>query len=702
MQASSIKLMTSKIIGLFRVTISFSKLIGRSLIVLAALVSFACSRDEAATRSYPAIDTHSVTGISGNGATFNAEILNLGVAGIIDHGFVYGEFPPSLNLSNRISLGAITQKGSFSVMATQNLINGKRYYVRAYAITQNQSFIVYGQQVEFLSEGGALPQILDFTPKEGSIGDTVILRGSGFNTILNGNKVFIGPFSSTVIKATSDSIWCVVPTATAAGANDLTLIFGELTIKAPTSFILKEIMLNSVSPEWISFEDTVTIGAENLPKSNSQIAVTILGSGASILSHSAHEIKVLVSDNAVLLQQPVIIKVGSQTKQSVDVLKLKPPSITSVVPNEGKGGSLVTIFGNNFNLIRDKQTVKFGDLIVEIIDVRKTYLTVKLPTGLTDKLVSLVVQVSGQEVTATDPFHLLSPWRRVADCPTGLYLGTGWSACGYGYVASGVYNGSQVWRYDPSGDVWDPAASYPYVSSYDLFQQASFAIGCNGFVGFGGTNQGVPVTNVYKYSAAGNSWNQISYVQELKYGSVGWSLNGNGYITFGSQGYLNSASPATWKYVDASDTRTRVADFPATPPIRSSPTGFESGVKGYLVTGFNQDFWEYDAVSDVWTQLPDFPGTARSGSSSFAINSYGYVFGGSKEYLGVSGSYDYRKEVWQYDISQKNWLRLEDFPGEAREFAVAFVIGNKAYYGTGTGTVNSILSDFWEFDPSKL
>src|SRR4051812_30352219 len=45
-----------------------------------------------------------------------------------------------------------------------------------------------------------------------------------------------------------------------------------------------------------------------------------------------------------------------------------------------------------------------------------------------------------------------------------------------------------------------------------------------------------------------------------------------------------------------------------------------------------------------------------------------------------------------------NWPKKAELTGNARETAVAFVISNKAYLGTGFN--GSYLKDFWEFDPA--
>jgi N-acetylneuraminic acid mutarotase len=60
---------------------------------------------------------------------------------------------------------------------------------------------------------------------------------------------------------------------------------------------------------------------------------------------------------------------------------------------------------------------------------------------------------------------------------------------------------------------------------------------------------------------------------------------------------------------------------------------------------------------------------------------------GTKGYFGLGKSgtspYPRLKDFWQYDFILSTWQQLPDFPGSPRMDAVAFVIGNVIYVGTG-------------------
>jgi hypothetical protein len=53
-------------------------------------------------------------------------------------------------------------------------------------------------------------------------------------------------------------------------------------------------------------------------------------------------------------------------------------------------------------------------------------------------------------------------------------------------------------------------------------------------------------------------------------------------------------------------------------------------------------------------------------------------------------------DFWEYDPFLNTWIQIEDFAGTARRYLTSFVIGSRAYVGTGTNGTN--FRDFWMFD----
>lgn len=100
---------------------------------------------------------------------------------------------------------------------------------------------------------------------------------------------------------------------------------------------------------------------------------------------------------------------------------------------------------------------------------------------------------------------------------------------------------------------------------------------------------------------------------------------------------------------------------------------------------------------DAWTQIPSFTNKNRKLAASFVIGDKAYVGTG----LASLPILVLKKDLWQYDPLTGIWTQKADFGGAPRAGAVAFSVGSKGY--VGTGTVNwdgdDYTDDFWEYDP---
>src|SRR4051794_36719899 len=81
-------------------------------------------------------------------------------------------------------------------------------------------------------------------------------------------------------------------------------------------------------------------------------------------------------------------------------------------------------------------------------------------------------------------------------------------------------------------------------------------------------------------------------------------------------------------------------------------------------------------VPDTWTQKAGFGGTARNLAVGFSI--------GNKAYIGTgTAANGLTNDFWEWDQSTNIWTQKANFDGTARSGAVGFSIGTKGYIGTG-------------------
>ena len=91
----------------------------------------------------------------------------------------------------------------------------------------------------------------------------------------------------------------------------------------------------------------------------------------------------------------------------------------------------------------------------------------------------------------------------------------------------------------------------------------------------------------------------------------------------------------------------------------------------------------------------NFPGDARNNAVSFVIGDTAYVGTGDQ---GTTTLTDF----WKYIPATNTWTQIADFPGVKRTGAVAFVINGKGYVGLGregSGSNSARYNDFYQYDP---
>jgi N-acetylneuraminic acid mutarotase len=120
------------------------------------------------------------------------------------------------------------------------------------------------------------------------------------------------------------------------------------------------------------------------------------------------------------------------------------------------------------------------------------------------------------------------------------------------------------------------------------------------------------------------------------------------------------------------------------------------GSMGFYITSCNPS--SSTTLPGSWDKLGDFAGIPRDGAVAFVINNFGYVGTG---YNALSNKF--LQDFWKYDPASDSWYPAAPFPGDARTGAVAFTLNGIGYVGCGYNILNGSnhpLSDFWKYDPT--
>lgn len=277
-------------------------------------------------------------------------------------------------------------------------------------------------------------------------------------------------------------------------------------------------------------------------------------------------------------------------------------------------------------------------------------------------------------------------WNAKANYPSfPRHRVSGLSIGSRGYMGMGHINSGSIssafhdwWEYDPATDSWSQKADYPL----DRFAVVGFTIGNKGYMGSGNEQSFGARSEFFEYDPISNVWTAKANFPIAAGGNTSFAVNGLGYMGFGSGAGLYSYNPTlnTWSLVST----------PISPSDYSS--SFVIGNKAYILPAFGNTFYEFNPVTGITTTKAPFIGDVRYAAVSFAVRNQGYV--------GLGWSWvtsNCLKDFYFYDPILDVWDTIpKAFPGGRRNYVPSFVIGDNAFFGTGTNGTN--LGDIWGYE----
>lgn len=205
-----------------------------------------CTKEEIIPRSYPRVNTLDISNINSSGASFHGDIFYSNVP-VRDHGFIWSPYSNmTFEQSDRISLGPNAGAGLFDANIDRGLINGKTYYMRAYAISDDKT--VFGDIEKFISKGSPAPVIKDLYPTLVTWGDTLTLVGDNFSVMTVTNALSINNVLVEIIGGNRDTLWTKVDYNLVKEFSDVAINRnGEISI-CPKQIRLKAPEIQLLSP----------------------------------------------------------------------------------------------------------------------------------------------------------------------------------------------------------------------------------------------------------------------------------------------------------------------------------------------------------------------------------------------------------------------------------------------------------------------
>lgn len=663
-----------------------------------------CKKEEVATKEYPRLNTLDVTTINETGATFNAEIISGNIADIKEYGFVWDtNGNPNIGLDDQLVIPGQLIQNKFSAEINSSLVKGVTYYVKPYV--KSSGFLVYGKYVSFISSGSEAPVILNFTPKTGVWGDTIKITGKYFRSRNEGVIVKLGELQASVISISDSTIKIVIPDKTNSELVNLSVsVIGKIATSL-NQFSYKVPVISGISPEYVTFSDTVYIKGNNLISARIQPTVNFNVTRMAIVFASEKLIKIVlpVSYKTKTTSIAVIGPTGFITAGMA--LKLKDLLLMNYMPDSVfKPAAIITINGKNFNPVISNNQVLIDGFKATILEGTTQQLKVQLPDEIIpDRDVSVIksaeILINCGELNVKAPKNLevkwRSKWTKKNNFPgPNRAFGVGFSIGQKGYNGLGINENENkylkdLWEYDQKSDSWLQKADFP---GEGRINQTGTVMNGIAYVGLGnGFDTHENMKDFYKFDPFENSWSKIA-----DYGGKARGLA----VSFVSEGQLFVGGGM--RYPDASE----------------GPSYYEVYIN---------DCWGYDPLLNKWTPQQNIPDLSPSDVAITIDNSI-YKFGVGKmwqlsgsswidkgngffsgERIGIlqfvigSTGYLYKdisygNSLFSYQPSSGKYALLK-IPDKVLSFQPSvFSIGNKAYFVGGI-TYNDPKS-VWEFDPS--
>jgi N-acetylneuraminic acid mutarotase len=683
-----------------------------ALLMLITLLVVNCNEEEVTSRPYPRLKTLPVTGINAGGATFHAEILFRGGFDILRYGFVWSEGGnPSLNNTERRIFSGNIQSGSFSAEITTTLMEKFTYSVRSFVETDN--YTVYGEIVDFYSLGSKAPQIISIAPPEGTVGDTMTIKGKNFSFLNQNNKVTFNLLKAITVSSSDTLVQVVVPDVTEP-ENKIVLNLAGNATEYPTPFRITTPVLESVTPQLTSFGDTLLLKGRYFSPEIKANRLFLGNVPAVLVSAGKNQLSFIVPANLNASVYALRLETGGR-QATYSSVAIKPPVVWSVNVNRitrFNNGNLV-ISGDNFNPIPEKNGVWLGTQPTEVVSAKRNQITIRFPEGfLPNKLLSISdtldieVKVLGQSGRMGNAIVIdyRSTWTRMMDFPGKPRLfGASFAIGSKGYAGLGSYGEyslwyNDFWEYDPVNDLWTRLEDFPGAGRSKF---ASFVIGNKAYIVAGVKGNQYENTHnlseVWEFNGDTHRWSRKGdFPGGPRWQPFGFAVNGEGYVGGGVLGNYEIKADF-WKYQPVSDSwekRKDIGDL-----WKEGIFAISDNKNGYILTDYcgspcNQRyFWRYDAAGDSWTHMQNMPGPYLE-NAGFVLN--GHIYAGT----GLFSQWEGVRDFYGYDPAKDQWVSIPFV--EQRRTASSFAVGNFGYLFLGkSGSHDANKTDVWRFDPTK-
>ncbi len=363
-----------------------------------------------------------------------------GVAVDINDNSVYilGYFDPSFSTTANFGGTVLTSAGSWDIFLAKYDLSGNFIWalrigdtsddlVGRIAVDANKNIYLVGyftdhttigsfslsnpaQQSSFITKLGMQvpPTITSFTPSSGTVGTTVTITGTNFDSTPANNTVKFNGTTAVVTASTATSITTTVPAAAITGT--ITVTIGVNTATSASNFtVIPTPTISSFSPSSgaigtlvtvtttdfygnsnsVSFNATVTITGTNFDATLANNTVKFNGVTATVTASTATSITTSVPLGAST--GPITVTVAGNTATSTsNFTVLPPPTISYFSPSSGIVGDTVAITVTNVDPTAVNNKVSFNGTNTSATATTPSSIIAIVPDGATTGKITVV------------------------------------------------------------------------------------------------------------------------------------------------------------------------------------------------------------------------------------------------------------------------------------------------------------------------
>lgn len=689
---------------------------------LLCLILFTCKQHELGDTGFPRVRTLYVEMISDTGAVFKGEIMDIPAdCQILDHGFVWTEYPGATTYVEKVSLGSTLNTGEFQASASSAMTEGKKYYFKSFV--QTPTLTIFGNEMDFISMGSLKPEIITISPTSGSWRDTIVIHGKHFSSSTYQLFVMFGDKTGQNISSTSTEIKTLVPPDLDTVNCKIGIKFANVLYPSEQVFTLvPNIEVTSIEPTTGTWNTTVKIKGKNLKYAQGALFNEVL---APIKRLSDTIAEVPVPYNLSSPVSDVALKINHFRFKAPQKFTFIPGNIKSITPETGTTGTQVTIKTNNIRTINAKVSINGTDAPVK--SKTDSTITVTIPLLSKSGNFPLVISDGSFAITYEHAFNYRIP--EVTDFSEAAWGDT--------LIITGrnfdviknwkVYFGENFYKAENAQLVSVSNSTLKVLISLDhyYYHKKLFLEGDN-YVYPGNLEYKIPDPVIYEIIGPADYNNTLVTIKgkffhptqtEVSLVESGTVFSGASQVT--STSFKCNMPPSLKGSYSIKVSIPQAKNYGGKPAIINNCINWE-----YPLTLY-KDFKDinvydnsaYEIFPDINSQnfyLKLLLGTTEkeyhfehnTGNLNLVSNSLPNIYStgsftdNSKLYICTGLNYfprNYLKSFYEYDLVSKTYVSLPDFPGPARYETTGFSFNGKGYI-IGGSSYNQSTSSYTTFN----